>query len=76
VAYSGQLEQSGWIRRIGHLKFNNVHLNFCIFFRQKIIVVFCLFEPTFYETEGRAPLSGVNSKDGAASGWGYSPRYL
>jgi len=36
------------------LKFNNVLLNFCIFFSGKIILIFPLFEPTFYEAEGRA----------------------
>jgi hypothetical protein len=35
-----------------HLSF--VLLNFYIFFRGKINQIFPLFEPTFYEAEGRA----------------------
>jgi hypothetical protein len=57
-----------------HLSF--VLLNFCIFFKGKIILIFPLFEPTFCEAEGPARGGQAIVKDGAASGWGRLPRYL
>jgi hypothetical protein len=48
-----------------HLSFCS--LNFCIFFRGKINLIFHLFEPTFFEAEGPARGGQAIGKDGAAS---------
>jgi hypothetical protein len=44
-----------------------VLLNFCIFFKSKILTIFDLLEPTFFEAEGPARGGQAIGKDGAAS---------